>query len=217
MSYKLYCFWMGEMTEQRKYALQTLSQTGLQVILIHPDNLQDYLVEPLHEGYPYLSDAHKADYLRIYFMHYHGGGFADMKPISDDWTAATDAFYLDRYAWILGYQESEYGCAIIKGNPTMTQMLQDHWYELIGNGAYVCKPRTPFTTDLYREMIQKITVHLDQLKQYPAKEPQQVYSSQYPYPFESTDLRSQLFHPLVYQYRNLVCKTLPRPPYSNYM
>jgi len=208
---------MGQMSEQKKYALQTLSQTGLEVILIHPGNLKDYLVEPLHEGYQYLSEEHKVDYLRIYFMHHYGGGYADIKPISDNWTPSIDAFYLDRHAWILGYQENEYKCAIIKGNPDMTQMLQDHWYELIGNDAYVCKPRTPFTTDLYRDMIQKINIHLDLLKQFPAINPQQVYSSQYPYPFDKTDLRAQLFHPLIYQYRNLVHHTLPRPHYSNYM
>jgi hypothetical protein len=219
MSHTLYCFWTGqnEMSEQRKYGLQTLSQTGLEVILIHPGNLKDYLVEPLHEGYQYLSEVHKADYLRTYFMHHHGGGYSDIKPASASWESSVHTFYVDSDAWILGYQEFEYGCAIIKGDPAMTQTLQNHWYDLVGNCAYVCKPRTPFTTVWYNQLIQKMDSNLEQLKQFPAKEARQVYSPHYPYPFEWTEILGQIFHPLVYQYRNHVRKTLPPPHCSNYM
>jgi hypothetical protein len=209
-----------EMSDRRKYGLQTLSQTGLEVILIHPGNLKDYLVEPLHEGYQYLSEVHKSDYLRTYFMHYHGGAYSDIKPPSSDWTTSMDAFYLDHDAWVLGYKEFEYGCAIIKGDQAMTQTLQDHWYDLVGNCAYVCKPRTPFTTKWYHQMIQKLDSNLEKLKQFPAREIRQLGQSDsphYPYPIDWTEMLGQIFHPLVYQYRNHVHNTLPRPYCSNYM
>lgn len=219
MSYKLYCFWTdkNEMTEPRKKALQTLSQTGLEVTFIHPGNLNDYLIEPLHEGYQYLSAVHKADYLRTYFMHHHGGGYADIKPNINNWTTFMDAFYLDYNAWILGYKEFDYGCAIIKNDPEMTQTLQNHWYDLIGNGAYACKPRTPLTTEWYRQLIEKMDSNLQQLKKFPAKDPRQVYSPEYPYPFEWTEILGQIFHPLVYQYKHHALKTLPPPQCNNYM
>lgn len=34
---------------------------------------------PYHRAYQYLSGTHRADYLRCYFMHYYGGGYADIK------------------------------------------------------------------------------------------------------------------------------------------
>ena len=62
---KLYCFWTGnnEMTENRKRNIETLQWSGLDVQLVTPDNLNDYLLNdaPLHEGYQYLSDTHKSD------------------------------------------------------------------------------------------------------------------------------------------------------------
>jgi len=73
---KLYCFWTGtnNMTENRIRNLKTLNNTGFDVVLITQDNLNSYLLNgyPLHKGYKYLSETHKADYLRCYFMNFYG-------------------------------------------------------------------------------------------------------------------------------------------------
>ena len=79
----IYCFWTGtnEMNETRLNGLNKLrSVSGCNVVLITPDNLNDFLIEPLHPAYKYLSLVHRSDYLRAYFMHYHGGGYSDIKP-----------------------------------------------------------------------------------------------------------------------------------------
>ena len=88
---KIYCFWVGhnnqEMNENRKSGLASLFlNSKVEVILVDNDNLHSYILEdyPLHEGFEYLSDVHKADYLRTYFMYHHGGGYIET-PQEIDW------------------------------------------------------------------------------------------------------------------------------------
>jgi hypothetical protein len=84
VSNNIYCFWTGdnEMSQNRLdglHNLQTVSEC--EVILVTPQNLNQYILPdaPLHPGYKYLSETHKADYLRTYFMHFYGGGYSDIK------------------------------------------------------------------------------------------------------------------------------------------
>ena len=62
----------------------------MKVLLITPNNLNDYIVkdDPLPEAYNYLSLVHKADYLRTYFMYHYGGGYADIKRYQHSWKEA---------------------------------------------------------------------------------------------------------------------------------
>ena len=96
-NFPVYCFWTGnnEMSETRKKCLNTIKNTNLNVILITPDNLNEYINEPLHEGYKYLSEVHKADYLRTYFMHFYGGGYTDVKETTEDWLDSVEKLYSD--------------------------------------------------------------------------------------------------------------------------
>lgn len=63
-------------------------QTYANIVLITPNNLANYVKEPLHEAFSYLSLTHKADYLRCYFMHYFGGGYTDIKAHFKSWQGA---------------------------------------------------------------------------------------------------------------------------------
>ena len=49
--------------------------------------LDKYILQehPLHQSFNYLSETHKADYLRTYFMRFHGGGYSDIKKTSGSW------------------------------------------------------------------------------------------------------------------------------------
>jgi len=65
--------------------------TGCKVCCVYKDDLSKYILEhPLHEAYEYLSETHKADYLRTYFMHFYGGGYSDIKRSSGSWLKAFD-------------------------------------------------------------------------------------------------------------------------------
>ena len=82
MENKIYCFWTGEnkMSEQRLKCLEQLrKKSQCNVILVTPKILDKYILDkhPLHPSFKYLSQTHKADYLRTYFMRFHGGGYSD--------------------------------------------------------------------------------------------------------------------------------------------
>ena len=93
----LYSFWVGNnnlvMNQNRINGIESLKNNSkVNYILVTNENLQDFIFDeyPLHPGYQHLSDVHKADYLRTYFMHHHGGGYTDIKPCSWDWNPYFD-------------------------------------------------------------------------------------------------------------------------------
>ena len=215
--YKLYCFWTGKnkMNDIRKKNLESLKNTGLEVILITPDNLNKYIKEPLHEGYEYLSETHKADYLRTYFMHFHGGGYADIKEINDNWKPFVKLLEDNKNILVVGYKEVPNGPAVLDDNKELSENMKKEYFKLIGNGAYICKPNTEITKEWYNTMIKKMDSKLNDLKKYPARNPQEVYSKEYPYPLKWTELLGNIFHPIIFKYTDKVDKTLPPPIFNN--
>lgn len=73
--HQVFAFWTGNnaMSDNRKDCLRTL-QTRLEVplVLVRPKNLEEYIVtdHPLPSEFHLLSNVHKSDYLRSYFMYY---------------------------------------------------------------------------------------------------------------------------------------------------
>ena len=109
MERKIYCFWTGsnEMSENRRRSLDSMEEiTGCKVLCIYKDDIKKYIIpeHPLHEAYEYLSETHKADYLRTYFMHFYGGGYSDIKRSSGSWLKAFDDLE-NSDKWINGYSE----------------------------------------------------------------------------------------------------------------
>jgi len=219
--FTLFCFWTGNnaMSENRKKSLESLiKNSGLEVKLITPNNLNEFIVEPLHEGYKFLSEVHKADYLRTYFMHFHGGAYCDLKKLEKSWKSCMELFINDDNCYIMGYKEiGPQGCAEIKNDQAMTLKLKQNWTSLIGNGAYICKPLTVFSHEWYNQLLTKMDENLDQLKKFPSKEPRQVYSKAYPYPFMWTEILGQIFHPLLLKYKEKVRNDLPPPLFTKYL
>uniref|UniRef100_A0A6C0IF58 Uncharacterized protein n=1 Tax=viral metagenome TaxID=1070528 RepID=A0A6C0IF58_9ZZZZ len=198
------------MSDARKKCLNTLRNTNLNVILISESNLSQIVKEPLHEGYKYLSETHKADYLRCYIMHFYGGSYSDIKHTSKSWLSAIkDLENSDK--WINGFQEGAANdVAIIKNNSMLTNTLKENYKSLIGTSTFICKPNTLLTNEWYTQMIQLMDANLDNLKKYPSRKPQEVYTPEYPYPFEWTEILGQIFHPLIYKYKDKVLQTLPK-------
>lgn len=212
----VYCFWTGtnELTENRKRCLAQLQQTcGCNVILVTPSNLQNYILpdHPLHPAYEYLSLTHKADYLRTYFMHFHGGGYSDIKQTTGSWIHAFKELNSTDDKWISGYPEVPHGVAY---GP-----VTDKWRELIGNGAYICKPRTLLTTEWYNEMIALLDTRLERLKRFPATHPQEQgnQADDYlGYPIEWNEMLGRIFHKVAYKYKEHLLNHLPISIFSNY-
>ena len=211
---KVYVFWTGdnEMNEIRKAALDNLIKTiDCDVVLITKNNLDQYILKehPLHESYQYLSETHKADYLRTYFMNFHGGGYADIKHQSNSWANAYKTFN-ESDKWICGYREVIGGVAY--------QPYENIWYLLLGVCAFICKPQTEFTKEWYNEMILFLDSKLEDLKKYPAQSIRDCKEfSTNNYQIEWNEMLGRIFHRVLFKYLDKSMNILPMPIFSNYL
>lgn len=209
----IYCFWTGDnpLTENRKKALAILEKNaGISVKLITPENLSDYILPeyPLHKGYEFLSLTMRSDYLRCYFMHHHGGGYADIKPFNHSWQSAFEKLNQNQNKYVLGYPE------LLQGGlaPANHRFIENKKYKnydkmliaenlvycdlvkytplLIGNCGFICKPYTPITTEWYQEVHNR----MDELNDYFNESTSNDFSS-IPYFY-----LVQIFHPLILKY-----------------
>jgi len=228
--YKLYCFWTGtnEMSENRKKCFDTLKNSGLEVVLITENNINNYIKEPLHEGYEYLSLTHRSDYLRIYFMNFYGGAYSDIKKTSESFIPSIELLeknpnmYGNGFKEIDGgvpdiydYTEDSNGEPVFTKNESLSNELQANWNKLIGNGAYIFKPNTKFTNEWYSNLIKEMDKRLNNLKKYPARSPTEQYSEEYHYPIQWAFV-GQLFHPLNLKYKDNILNTLPMLSLNDY-
>ena len=211
--YIIYTWWTGnnEMSSARKECLKNLKETSeCNVILITPATLSNYIKSehPLHEGYQYLSETQKGDYLKAYFMNFHGGGYSDIKKTTGSWKKSFDDLYSNNNKWICGYKEIPGGVAYAP--------YEKNWEELVGNGAYICKPNTPLTNEWYNDMIKLLDTKLEGLKANPAKNPQNSAGSDSKYPIEWNELNGRIFHKIAYKYKDKLMNTLPISIFTNY-
>jgi hypothetical protein len=202
----IYCFWTGdnEMSYNRKYCLEELIQKSeCNVVLVTKENLNEYILSenPLHPSYEYLSETHKADYLRTYFMNFYGGGYSDIKQTTGSWINSFLDLYNSEY-WICGYKE-------IGPNGVPVEHLKDKWEYLVGNGAYICKRQTPLTKEWYYNMIQILDKKLEKLKENPSRHPQDHEGLGHGYPIRWSEILGEIFQEVCYKYKVFILNTLP--------
>lgn len=196
----LYCFWTGDnpFTPNRKYSFKKMKENSkVEVRLITPDNLQNYILKdfPLHKAYNYLSLVHKSDYLRCYFMHHYGGGYCDIKVLDYQINDLFDELSSRDDKWLLGYREvAQWGVADLDGK--IGRDLKIHYRLLLGNGAYICKPHTPFTYEWYAEVEKRLDIYFDQLKANPGN----IWGDNDGYPIPWIGILGAIFHPLCLKY-----------------
>jgi hypothetical protein len=216
----LYCFWVGHnnpvMNENRVNGLESIRRnSGVNVVLVDNNNLDEYILpeEPLHPGFEYLSDVHKADYLRTYFMHNHGGGYTDIKPCSWNWNIYFDELEsTDCYG--IGAPEDEGELSVtVKQRP----WLGKYWPHLISNDLYIFKPKTNFTKMWYSTLLRIMDSKLEKLQQNPAKHPREAADTVHTsYPIEWGEILLEIFHPLCFVNSENIIKTMPYPITINY-
>jgi hypothetical protein len=216
MKNTIVCFWTGDnpMSSYRQSALRNLIETSeANILLVTKDNLSDFILDtnPLHPAYTYLSNVHKSDYLRTYFMHFYGGGYSDVKGTHGSWKACfermNDPSNSDTY--ICGYPEIEGGVA--------AREYANYWNELIGNGCYICKPNTPLTKEWYENMIALLDTKLENLKQHPATDFRDCKELGNGYPIEWNEMLGRIFHKVCYKYRKHLDRSLPMCRLEYYM
>jgi hypothetical protein len=213
----LYCFWMGKdrMNENRNKCYLSLKNSELNIILITPDNLDEYIIEPLHIGFKYLSEVHKSDYLRSYFMYFHGGGYSDIKYTNKSWVDSINMLHLNNDILVVGYKELIYGVPKIEDD-NINNLCQTNWHKLIGNDAYIFKKKTVIADEWYKKTQQKMDEKYSELVKFPSKNIRQIYTDEYKYPFRWAELLGEIFHPIIYKYNNMISQILPPPSFENY-
>lgn len=210
----IFCFWTGTnpLTPNRQRCLENMSSvSGGRVILVDTHNLSDYILpaHPLHPAYQFLSQTHRADYLRTYFMHFHGGGYSDIKEQGGSWLPCFDTITKNDHIWVSGYKE-------IGPNGVSYQPVIDKWSQLVGNGAYICRPYTPLTHDWYTSMIDLMDIKLPELQAHPATSPQDCQETGSGYPLTWSEMLGHIFHRVAYQYKEHLDQSLPTPNFWNY-
>lgn len=207
---KIYCFWTGDnpMSINRKNGYLSLKEkSGIEVVLVTAKNLQDFILPnfPLHDAYQFLNLIHKSDYLRCYFMHHYGGGYADIKTFRHSWKNSFKQLNKSN-KYIIGYREvSENGVAKLQGS--IYEDMKKHFPLLLGNGAFICKPQTSFTKEWYEELHNRLDNYLPFLRQ------QEQFSKEYPIPY--TGLQGDIFHPLCLKYHKYILQNPDLKPVFN--
>lgn len=235
----LYVFWTGSnpIPAARKEALLSMSNSGLSLRLISSENLNDYIhPSNIHPAYKYLNLAHRADYLRCYFMHHFGGAYSDLKAISHSWVPAIETMNSCPSCLALGYTEISrhavanlYQNSVQLKNPIWRQRydyirwrwLQINYRRVIGNGAFVFKPNTELTNRWWSDLNCRLDFLLKYLEDCPATEPKErrghIYDgrvSNYPVPWSY--ILGDILQPLILKYSSRVIKDLPLPNFKNY-
>lgn len=213
----IYALWTGAnpLTPNRQAGLATLQATaGIPVVLVTPETLVDHLVPgyPLHPAYEHLSLVHRSDYLRCYLMHHHGGGYADIKRYTHDWSAAFDQLDRDPEALAVGYHE-EHASDVGHVGGRLEADLQRYHRLLIGNGAFVMRPRSALTT-LWWDEVNRL---LDRVAEQLAAHPGDVRGTNEGYPLEWTQVLGDILHPLELRFASqLRHDDRLRPSYRDY-
>jgi hypothetical protein len=204
----IFCFWTGTnaMTQNRLGCMYNLrTQTESNIVLITVDNLPDYILEsdPLHEAYNYLSETHKCDYLRIYFMHHYGGGYTDIKSPRRSWAEAFQQMRDDPTKIINGYHEKgEYAIAY---RPSASK-----WEMLCGNGSYILRPRTALTYAWYKAMLALMDEKVDALREHPATRVEDAKEWGGGYPLEWNEMLGRIFHRVLADFDGFILYTTPK-------
>lgn len=216
----IYVFWTGDnaITPNRLNGIESLEKkSGIAVKLITPENLPEYIKpeDPLPEAYQYLSLVHRADYLRAYFMHYYGGGYADIKNYSKSWVKSFDSLEQSS-SWILSYRERGWWWAAIGDDDSecLKKDLVWHWPNLIGVSAFICRPQTPFTAQWLAEAKKRLIDNEEKLKLHPATD---VFGKNEDYPLAWAFLLGAIFHPLCFKFQDkIVVDNAIKPSIYNY-
>lgn len=175
---------------------------------------------PFHPAFEFLSETHKSDYLRVYLMHHHGGGYSDIKLTARSWRPHFDAL-LRSDKWCLGYTEiGPHGVAPVGG--TLQQELASNYQHLIGLCAFIFRKRTPLTQAWMDQTHALLDARHDSLRRHPARHPQDRAGGQFEdgsmsaYPLQWTELLGNIFHPLIYRFRDRVLHADIAPSFQNY-
>lgn len=220
----IFCIWSGsnEMSAARKKCLESLRRhCNCNLILINPLNLKQYEVDehPFHKGLKYLSLTHQADFLRMYLMYHHGGGYTDIKNNTFDWRVYFDILYQSDKQFI-GYAE-RHPTHIAFNN----EKARNAFRQLAGNGHYIFKKKSQIAK-LHLAFVENLLdTKLEQLKNNPGDyhpraikggvQGESLFKDKN-YPFEWNEILGRVFHSICFDNLNQFILKMPYPSFSSY-
>jgi hypothetical protein len=208
----IFCIWFGNepMPVNRAAALLSIiHNSNCPVVLLHNHNFRNWELKthPFHPAFEYLTDTHKADYLRIYIAYHFGGGYSDIKFTFKDWS---DKFELlgqsDKFC--LAYPETDNSGPCLnlaeKYHPESVEEMRSNYHLFPGTSAFIFKKGTTFAADILGLMHHVMDNYFEQLKIFPGRLPQEYRNKLLPdgshsrYPLDWVELLGDNFHYLAY-------------------
>jgi FkbM family methyltransferase len=222
----IFCVWTGSnaLTSNRAEALLSIyRESCCPVLFLTQHNIArwEHPEAPFHPAYPFLSETHKADYLRVYLLHHFGGGYTDMKSTSISWTPFFDRLRADENAIGLGYPEIGPQGVAPCGEPLESELRREY-HKLIGNCAYIFRKQSAFTERWINATHELLDTKLDALRANPAKHPMDQKGVTLPdqtisnYPLRWSEMLGEIFHPLTYEFHDRIIKAEIAPSFQNY-
>ena len=220
----IFCMWTGDnpMSTDRIQALWSIfNNTGCPVIFVNKYNLSEWIHPeyPLHPAFEFLSSTHKSDYLRCYFMHHYGGGYTDIKQTTKKWGVFFDQLK-NSSSLALGYQELAHGIPHL--NNLLGDEIRKNHMDVIGLCSFIFKKNSSITSKWYSDTNALLDRKLSELIEFPAQHPQDQFSVILPdnsvskYPLRWAELLGEIFHPIIYKFKDSLLKVEIAPSFSNY-
>jgi len=220
----IFCMWTGDnpMSTDRIQALWSIfNNTGCPVIFVNKYNLSEWIHPeyPLHPAFEFLSSTHKSDYLRCYFMHHYGGGYTDIKQTTKKWGVFFDQLK-NSSRLALGYQELAHGIPHL--NNLLGDEIRKNHMDVIGLCSFIFKKNSSITSKWYSDTNALLDRKLSELIEFPAQHPQDQFSVILPdnsvskYPLRWAELLGEIFHPIIYKFKDSLLKDEIAPSFSNY-
>jgi hypothetical protein len=234
VSFVIWCYWSGKaMSKNRLLSYNTLIKNiGVPVFLVTNENIHqiEKPAHPFHKAFPYLSDVHKSDYVRIYLLHHYGGGWHDIKATEVSFKDAWSEFS-DPSIYMIGRPERLGGPAQVFDNDN--RWMPDYWQDLISVTSWVGRPNSDLSSAMLNDVEALLDKHFDNLKKYPARHSREkkvvgknVFSKlsiriknlltgrndNYPLPWT---VFGNVFHPLNYKFKKNISLNLPQDNIKN--
>ena len=148
-------------------------------------------------------------------MYHYGGGYADVKTYYKSWIPAFEKLE-NSDAYVIGYPEVGFIGAARHGieNVDLKNDLYHHWRYLVGNGSFICRPRTRLAAEWHTAVRNRLLSYSEQLRAHPA---QDIFGRNADYPIPWAGMQGEIFHPFCLKYHERLLKDKAlMPSFENY-
>ena len=152
-------------------------------------------------------------------MHHYGGGYTDIKQTTKKWGVFFDQLK-NSSSLALGYQELAHGIPHL--NNLLGDEIRKNHMDVIGLCSFIFKKNSSITSKWYSDTNALLDRKLSELIEFPAQHPQDQFSVILPdnsvskYPLRWAELLGEIFHPIIYKFKDSLLKVEIAPSFSNY-